>query len=85
MKISSQFDSGNIVVKAAENPLDIQLEIQKDHQSDFFQWFHFRLETQQDQLHKINIINLSLIKNNKPTRQGEVTHSKNSKISRDCP
>ena len=58
MKISSQFDSGNIVVKAAQNPLDIQLEIQKDHESDFFQWFNFRLETQQDQLHKINISNL---------------------------
>ncbi|SFD01246.1 M14 family metallopeptidase [Pseudoalteromonas denitrificans] len=58
MKISSQFDSGNILVKSAENPLDIQLEINKDKSSDFFQWFHFRLETQQDQLHKINISNL---------------------------
>lgn len=36
MKISSQFDSGNIVVKTAENPLDIQLEIQKESSIGFF-------------------------------------------------
>ncbi|MGO2131224.1 MAG: M14-type cytosolic carboxypeptidase, partial [Pseudoalteromonas prydzensis] len=40
MKITSNFDSGNIKVIAATDPLDIQLEINKDHLSDFFQWFH---------------------------------------------
>ena len=43
MRISSQFDSGNIVVKSAADPRDIRLEIRKDNGSDFYQWFHFRL------------------------------------------
>ena len=58
MKITSNFDSGNINVIAATDPLDIQLEINKDHQSDFFQWFHFRLETMPFQNHKLHINNL---------------------------
>ncbi|MBS0254288.1 MAG: hypothetical protein JSS36_03510 [Proteobacteria bacterium] len=42
IRIDSQFDSGNVEV------LDIagttaRLAIRKDHQSDFFQWFHFRV------------------------------------------
>jgi len=55
MKISSNFDSGNIKVIEATDPLNIQLEINKDHQSEFYQWFHFRLETTPYQLHKLNI------------------------------
>ena len=39
MKITSNFDSGNIKVIEAVDPLNIQLEINKDNQSDFFQWF----------------------------------------------
>jgi murein tripeptide amidase MpaA len=40
--ISAAFDSGNIrVVKQDGDTFD--LEIVKDHQSDFYQWFHFRL------------------------------------------
>jgi murein tripeptide amidase MpaA len=40
--ISSAFDSGNIrVLKIDGDGAD--LEIVKDHQSDFYQWFHFRL------------------------------------------
>jgi murein tripeptide amidase MpaA len=40
--ISSGFDSGNIrVVAATADGFD--LEIVADHQSDFYQWFHFRL------------------------------------------
>ncbi|KTF18506.1 M14-type cytosolic carboxypeptidase [Pseudoalteromonas sp. H105] len=58
MKITSNFDSGNINVIAATDPLNIQLEINKDHQSDFFQWFHFRLETMPFQNHKLHINNL---------------------------
>ena len=58
MKITSNFDSGNIKVIAATDPLNIQLEINKDHQSDFFQWFHFRLETTPFQSHKLHINNL---------------------------
>ncbi|MGO2478472.1 MAG: M14 family metallopeptidase, partial [Pseudoalteromonas sp.] len=58
MKITSNFDSGNIKVVDAAEPLNIQLEINKDHQSDFFQWFHFRLETTPFQNHKLHINNL---------------------------
>ena len=40
--ISSSFDAGNIrVVSQAANSAD--LEIVKDHMSDFYQWFYFRL------------------------------------------
>ena len=42
MKISSNFDSGNIEVVDAADPTDIKLRIRKDSESDFFQWFHFR-------------------------------------------
>lgn len=44
--ISDQFDSGNIRVLNAHSANNIELEIRKDNASDFFQWFHFRLETQ---------------------------------------
>ena len=41
-RISTAFDSGNIrVLKQDGDRFD--LEIVKDHQSDFYQWFHFRL------------------------------------------
>ena len=40
--ISSAFDAGNIrVVEQSGDSVD--LEIVKDHMSDFHQWFHFRL------------------------------------------
>jgi murein tripeptide amidase MpaA len=42
LTISSAFDAGNIrVVKQDGNTID--LEIVKDHMSDFYQWFYFRL------------------------------------------
>jgi murein tripeptide amidase MpaA len=41
-RISSAFDSGNIRVLAQEGDR-FDLEIVHDHQSDFYQWFHFRL------------------------------------------
>ncbi|EKE87040.1 M14 family metallopeptidase [Idiomarina xiamenensis] len=43
MFISAQFDSGNIDVIEAQEADNIRLAIRKDHQSDFYQWFHFRL------------------------------------------
>ena len=55
MNITSNFDSGNIKVIAQQEPLDIQLEINKDHESDFFQWFHFRLESTPFVSHKLHI------------------------------
>ncbi|MDX3886291.1 MULTISPECIES: M14 family metallopeptidase [Edaphosphingomonas] len=40
--ISAAFDSGNIIVKGREGDR-FDLEIARDHESDFYQWFHFRL------------------------------------------
>ncbi len=41
--INSQFDGGNIICHKSESAADIQLSIKKDHQSDFYQWFYFRV------------------------------------------
>ena len=57
MKITCNFDSGNIEVLKADSPDVIQLTIRKDNQSDFFQWFHFRLSTEHAQLHTLKIVN----------------------------
>lgn len=43
LHISSQFDSGNILVRSIAEPLNVQLEIQKDAGDEHFQWFHFRV------------------------------------------
>ncbi|PIP80768.1 MAG: hypothetical protein COW84_03435 [Gammaproteobacteria bacterium CG22_combo_CG10-13_8_21_14_all_40_8] len=43
MRISSQFDSGNIIVDSIEQPENIRLRIRNDSESEFKQWFHFRL------------------------------------------
>lgn len=43
LAVSANFDSGNIDVLSIENPEDIRLSIRQDHQSDFYQWFHFRV------------------------------------------
>lgn len=43
MRISSSFDGGNITCLACAEPDDIRLAIDKDGNSDFYQWFHFRL------------------------------------------
>jgi murein tripeptide amidase MpaA len=43
ISINAAFDGGNIEVVRAETPGDIQLNIRKDTEADFFQWFSFRL------------------------------------------
>jgi murein tripeptide amidase MpaA len=43
MRISSNFDGGNITCVACDDPGDIRLTIDKDSNSDFYQWFYFRL------------------------------------------
>ena len=58
MRISSNFDSGNIEVLQASDANNIQLKIRKDNQSDFYQWFHFKLETQAFVSHRISIQDL---------------------------
>lgn len=55
--ISSQFDSGNIHVVNADNPANIQLEINKDNGSDFYQWFHFKLHNNERCEHVMHITN----------------------------
>lgn len=57
MKITSNFDSGNIKVLKADKPGDISLEINKDNESDFYQWFHFRVQTKAQVEHTITINN----------------------------
>ncbi len=57
MKISSNFDSGNIEVINAEDAGNIQLMIRKDSNSDFLQWFHFRLQGQKNKSCVMNILN----------------------------
>jgi len=42
IRISAAFDSGNIEVLSVEGDM-ARLAIRKDRQSDFFQWFHFRV------------------------------------------
>lgn len=57
MIINSQFDSGNIIVKSADNPNDIRLEIRPDNQSEFLQWFHFRVSNVAGESLKMTIEN----------------------------
>lgn len=57
IKISSQFDAGNIEVLDLARPQDIQLSIRKDNQSDFFQWFHFRVQGAENQPLNLRIVN----------------------------
>lgn len=58
MRISSNFDGGNIEVIRAEDENDIQLSILKDNQSDFYQWFYFKLESTAMLSHKLTITDL---------------------------
>ena len=55
--ISSAFDGGNIACLAADNPDDIRLEILKDNESDFYQWFYFRLTGARGQPCRLHIVN----------------------------
>jgi murein tripeptide amidase MpaA len=43
MHISDNFDAGNIEVVDASDPAKVELRIRKDHGSDHYQWFHFRV------------------------------------------
>lgn len=57
MQITSNFDSGNIRVIDASQANNIQLEIVKDNQSDFYQWFHFKLHNTERCEHTLHLMN----------------------------
>lgn len=57
LQINSCFEGGNIHVVNQDDPKNIQLEIKKDHQSDFYQWFYFRLSGALEKRCTLNITN----------------------------
>lgn len=57
VSVSAAFDSGNIEVVRIAGPQDIELAIAKDHGSDFYQWFHFRLSGVRGQHCRLRIVN----------------------------
>lgn len=57
MRITSNFDSGNINVVDATDKQNIKLSINKDNNSDFYQWFHFKLESTAGEEHVFRITN----------------------------
>jgi murein tripeptide amidase MpaA len=59
MNITSNFDSGKIAVVDASNPMDIQLRIPNDTNSEHFQWFHFQVRGMEGQAMKMRILNAS--------------------------
>ena len=59
MKISSAFDGGRIDVVKAESFDDIQVNIKNDSNSDFRQWFYFRIQGVKDQNCVVKFLNAS--------------------------
>ncbi|MBU1257294.1 MAG: hypothetical protein KJ549_02160, partial [Alphaproteobacteria bacterium] len=60
ISITSAFDSGNIrVLSITDTPEHVraELEIVTDHQSDFYQWFHFRLANAAGRSVELAIVN----------------------------
>nr|WP_216821255.1 M14-type cytosolic carboxypeptidase [Marinobacterium profundum] len=55
--ISSQFDGGNIDTVDTREPSNILLNIKPDHESDFYQWFYFRLQGAQGVKCRMHILN----------------------------
>ena len=55
--VSAGFDSGNIDVVRCVGPHDIDLAIRRDADSDFYQWFHFRLSGARGQACRLRIVN----------------------------
>ncbi len=59
MRISSNFDGGNIRVVSADSEQNIRLAIRPDNQSAFYQWFYFKLESKAFISHILTIENLA--------------------------
>lgn len=58
LKISTQFDGGNIEIIDISDPANIQLKLPKDNAADFRQWFYFRVQGVAYQNLGINFINV---------------------------
>ena len=56
IKINAAFDSGNIIVTSIKGDT-ANLEIRKDKDSDFYQWFHFRVSGAKGRAITLNITN----------------------------
>ena len=59
ISISAGFDSGNIAVRRCAGPNDIELAIVRDHLSDFYQWFHFRLSGARGQACTLRLVDMA--------------------------
>jgi len=57
MRITANFDSGNIDVINTDDNKNIQLAIRPDVGEEFFQWFNFRLEGAVGEQYILNILN----------------------------
>ena len=57
VNISQNFDAGNIEVVSCEDPANIQLNIRSDRDSEFYQWFYFRLSGAKGIPCTLNILN----------------------------
>lgn len=57
--ITDKFDSGNIEVIDVSDNSNIRLSIRNDHQSDFFQWFHFKVHGRAHEEYRLVIENAS--------------------------
>ena len=56
--ISSAFDSGNIIVESIDGD-SAKLRIAKDHASEFYQWFHFRVSCAPGTRLQLNVTDLN--------------------------
>ena len=59
MQISQDFDAGNIEIISAADVKNVQLKIRPDNQSEFYQWFYFRLSGAKGQQCNLSILNAS--------------------------
>ena len=57
MRISANFDGGNIEVINADKHDNIQLSIRPDFGDEFYQWFNFRLQGDVGQTYTLNLMN----------------------------
>ncbi|MFT5808598.1 MAG: murein tripeptide amidase MpaA [Moritella dasanensis] len=57
MRITANFDAGNIEVINLDDKNDIQLAIRPDVGEEFFQWFNFRVEGVVGEQYTLNILN----------------------------